>query len=341
MSAAIDYDALAGKPGPASKVLGYIGDRFAALWIDKDGIKWTPISMADLRRDTKLSTRQIKYALQRFKRERMLQARMAYFKSNRVQHFAPMGYFLMQLIAFQGDKSVTLEPAEPAKTPIQGDKSVHTYAGACAGAGLDIKDIKKDKKVRKKEKSCVRSHATGGQEDGMKSSGKTVAEVLAESKGSSVDVASPSKPLPIATVWRNALIAKKAGFVPALTHKEVGQLKHFEKTCPPGSAVAVLQHAVANWHSFTQEAKTKVGAFGLPEQPVIGFLVKNLGVAVNFWLDAQETQATTAKMLAKMTAKPEPQPVQLTAIAPTALKPESIMGQKKMTKAELFAALDE
>jgi hypothetical protein len=316
MIADIDTDALVGKPGPASKLLGCIAARYRLSTVERHGKPWCPIGRADLLWDSKLSLAQYHRALRTLRTMRLVTDQMAYFKAVRMPHFA-LG---VQLTAFQGGDTATLEGTELQTAAIQGGE-IATYTRASAGAGLVSK--KESKKEEEVSKTGAHSLASGEGGDLVKAMmGKTVAEILAASK------AGPPKTgkVDLSAVWQEAYHTAFKCFVPGLTLKERGQLKHFANACPAGSAAAVLRYAIGEWTLMAHTAAADNGAFSLPTKPNVGFLLKHVGVAVNLWIASSKPKAVFV---------PTVQPVQ--PIAKPAAQPVS----DKATLAELMKILSD
>ena len=344
MPPAIDFDALAGKPGPASVLLRCIAEQHAWRSVDKAGHRVCPVARATLLRHSRLSLDQYHRALRRLCQLRLVATRMGYFKAVRMPHFELAGALRqaleggvgVQSTAIQGGEIGTSQPVDVQLTAIQGGEIATTIrAGACAGAraGLESKKEKKAKKVSKQSsKAGVRSHAavtgadvkqaTGeqgaGRATGKKPSryppGRSVAEILAETQ--KAPASAPDSPS-LEWVWRQACLDAYGGFVAPVTIKERAQLKHFVKSCPEGGGVAVLRHVVAEWATFVHFAQAEAGAYSLPGKPSVGFVVKYLGAAVNLWLEAGKAAAAIAPAATPTTAQAAPPPVP--AAAPKAM----------------------
>jgi hypothetical protein len=98
----------------------------------------------------------------------------------------------------------------------------------------------------------------------------------------------PLKVSGLEAMWKQTLAGVQGGFVPGLTAKQRGQLKHFMQACPEGSAAAVLETVLSDWMSFTIEAEAAAGIKSSPDQPHVGFLLKHVGAAVNLHLEAMQ-----------------------------------------------------
>lgn len=166
----------------------------------------------------------------------------------------------------------------------------------------------------------MQSHANGDQnvkirvpgktKEVLPPAGKTVAEVIATAP----KPAPPTKQVAVgslAAAWRAAVIEHYDCYVAPLTHLQMGQLKHFRNACPPGAGTAelVISCVVGSWGDFAAIAATDVDLASEPPRPSIGFLLKCVGTAVNFWLHEQKKADDEAAK-----AKKPPVPVQSIAI---------------------------
>jgi hypothetical protein len=131
--------------------------------------------------------------------------------------------------------------------------------------------------------------------------------------------------------WKNTVSQVHGAFVPDLTAKQRGQLGQLIKKVPPDTAGDVLDACICDWVGFVTRAKADAGAFNLPSKPDIGFLLRYVGVAVNF---AQAVKA--APKLTKPAHAITKPPVPAMEASPSP-KP----GADKATLAEVLAILEE
>jgi hypothetical protein len=109
--------------------------------------------------------------------------------------------------------------------------------------------------------------------------------------------------------WQEQVAQACSIFVPPLTMKAQGQLRQFMKACPNGQEQSILSTVIQNWQMFTAAAKSAAGTNTAPAIPNLDYLIKHLGVAINFGKDAPEP---TVKSHVSGQPKPE---VQLTSHA--------------------------
>lgn len=86
----------------------------------------------------------------------------------------------------------------------------------------------------------------------------------------------------LAIVWRDAMRTRSPGsFVPDLTRRERGQLRHLLNRCPDGSAGSVLRACVLDWDGFLEHVRRREGG-RLPERPAVGSVLRYVASAVEF-----------------------------------------------------------
>ena len=189
------------------------------------------------------------------------------------------------------------------------------------------------------------AHATApgddsGQEDGGDCNDRTSSQsdlaepaTPADSKPetTSADSAKPDSVPALEKVWQEIVAEVYGDFVPSWTAKERGQMRRFREACPPCAAAPVLEACVRNWPVFGAMAKSDAGAWDLPARPTVGFILKFVGVAVNFW-------QTKTKPKIPPSPKPDaPKPQQTPAQSTVKLAP----GEEKVSLEMVMAALFE
>lgn len=113
-------------------------------------------------------------------------------------------------------------------------------------------------------------------------------------------------------VWLKAVAEATGKYVPPLTMKDAGLLKHFRSKCPPHTtATAILRHTVENWIAFVKAVETQAGIKTTPAEPRLEFLLKHAGVAIN--MAAPPKPPPKAPQKAKAVAKKPAPKVQLIA----------------------------
>ena len=68
------------------------------------------------------------------------------------------------------------------------------------------------------------------------------------------------------------------------------------RRAPPDTAGDVLDACIKDWVGFANRTRADAGAFNLPSKPDIGFLLRFIGVAVNFAETRKATPAQTKRV---------------------------------------------
>lgn len=99
--------------------------------------------------------------------------------------------------------------------------------------------------------------------------------------------------------WKVAVVKYQGvKFVPAFTGAELGQMGRLIKSWGV-DAQKVLLLILKEWVPFTKYAKAKAGAFPLPDQPTVWFVVKYQGVAMNYFVEDSEANCTKKPVIPK------------------------------------------
>jgi hypothetical protein len=113
-------------------------------------------------------------------------------------------------------------------------------------------------------------------------------------------------------VWVKAVADATGKFVPPLTMKDAGLLKHLRSKCPQNLSVAFLiRETVINWIAFVKQVEADAGIKTTPAEPRLDFLLKHAGVAIN--MAAPPKPVPKAKQEAKPVGKKATKSVQLIA----------------------------
>lgn len=153
-------------------------------------------------------------------------------------------------------------------------------------------------------------------------------------------------------MWRQIVGEEHDTLVPRFTPQQRGQLRQFVQRCPKGQARAVIETCLRDWCYFVHDAERKAGAFKCPDQPELGFLLRYIEPAVNYYLDEAERCARQRECEAKreahdqeVKAKAAAAKVQVQLIAtPSPSKqaepwPEDFKDDPPATKEEVMAIL--
>lgn len=238
------------------------------IWVAKSGADWC--------RETGLTPKQYKTAVARLRSLRLIETEQHLFGSKNITH--------MRLTEL-GERSLKGPPKKSQEGPPErsqkGPPNTRSY----------VKELRKGD-------TGVLSHASSSE-----GHDKEVETMKPKQPYSVKDVKpkaaeklhQPDKVSGLESTWKAIVAEVYGGFVPAFTTKQRGQMKHFLKACPPGKAVAVLEHCLRGWLGFAKTAETVAGVKGVPARPSVDFLLKHVGVAVNAYLDKSKPKAPPPK----------------------------------------------
>jgi len=128
-------------------------------------------------------------------------------------------------------------------------------------------------------------------------------------------------------VWIKKRSEMTGVYQPPLKAVECGQLKKFGQFCPKDKAEDVMLHLLKEWSLFTSHVKSAAGLGTVPSQPHIGFMLKHVHLAIQFWEG--------------VSAQPEQQPEDAGYVPEKSFQPVVKKTKKKMTPEELAAILSE
>lgn len=134
-------------------------------------------------------------------------------------------------------------------------------------------------------------------------------------------------PAGLGLLWRKEVGGMEDKFVPQLTLKEIGQLKHVMAQLGQGSG-AVVRYVVRNWTTFSQQAAIEK-AVQPASKPHVGFFCAHFAVAAQLIADQAKTSSVA------VTTQPMPK-----VIAPPKLKPDNEDIASEADIAETMAKLN-
>ena len=118
----------------------------------------------------------------------------------------------------------------------------------------------------------------------------SIAEKLAASKGAPKK---QGKPEPLFAVWQKIRAEQTGEFQSPMTQKDKGQMKKFGEFCPEGKAEQIMVYLLQEWALFVGHVKSAVGLKTVPAQPHVGFTLKHVNLAVQFYEWAKAKPDTT------------------------------------------------
>ena len=292
-----------------------------------DGKKWTVNSYAEWGAESLFSIQQTRDAFRVFRDRHLVETIVAKTKRGRVLHTRPTDRTLAAIAGAENEDTCSLAPghvlpATPTHVPLehaieQGDTQGVTqgedsetlpdgsvpppFANLKQGAGEDKEEIG-NMKVHEVEKH-VKGHAHMHHPDSVKA---------------------------LEFLWKSKL-AEEGGEMVVLKAKEYGQLKQFQKLCPPGEALAVLTWVLDDWNGYSKTVMSDAGLKSTPASPQIGFVLQWSAQAVMGWTEAMKpTPKQTAKQEA--TAVIASKPAQLISQDEYPASIEEIMGLTEQGK---------
>jgi hypothetical protein len=229
-----------------------------APWIAKDRALWMY--------EVSLSRNQTDRAFSRLRARDLIETGQWFYGKRSILHVRLTAVAIALLGSQKRETHGVLESEKPAVLKSEKPKSTRNY----------LKETK--------QQEGVLAHAPGPEPGGQEGTGsmkippgKTVSEVIAHAH---------AKPMPENTSlqyrWQQIVATVYGGFVPTMTLKQRGQLRLVAKACPAGKAAAVLDAVLHDWGDFAGQVKQQAGLTTAPSKPDVGFLLKHVGIAVNF-----------------------------------------------------------
>jgi hypothetical protein len=111
----------------------------------------------------------------------------------------------------------------------------------------------------------------------------------------------------LVSVWQEHMAETYGGYQPAFTGKQTGQMKLFQKACPPGQCALVLDKVLKNWSDFVVDVKAAADLKSVPSQPNLDFLLKYVSNALQF----VKAESGTKPLLGILSAQAKPEKVSL------------------------------
>lgn len=281
---------LAGGYPPAEKLLQRILYWWPKARVTRDGRRWIAKSAVEWCEETGSSVHQHERALARLRQRGVIETRQMIFGGKSITH--------LRLLKGAG--------ADPRSCDTAGPWSCNTAGPTpCRTAGPHIQGGTTES-YSKEVQTGVLAHAPGpGTTDEQKDSGED--ESQGENQSNKVspndNVKTDTSLIDLENMWRRIVGKEHDTLVPRFTPHQRGQLRQFVERCPKGQARPVLETCLRDWSSFTDQAEKKAGAFKLPECPDVGFLLRYVGVAVNYHREKVKEAKIAAEFQARLKAK--------------------------------------
>lgn len=274
----------------------------------KDGA-WIAKSRADLMRETGLTEKQVRTALERLKTRDLIETSRHDFGGETILHlrFSLRGTLTMRdagllkaeqpapegqtAMAPQGQTAMALEGHSLTQGDI--DKGIYTSGfipektsnEVSPGIAISLKSKITGKRTDigeavPKKGAKAPTPLSPAPKLGL-SSADASAKLSARGKG--VPHAKNSKKLSLGAVWQDAMAkAYPKEFHPGLTMQAQGQLSQLAKKLPGLDVEAVVRSIISDWPSFTEKCTRDAKAFDVPLRPMAGFALKYVAQAANF-----------------------------------------------------------
>jgi DNA-binding MarR family transcriptional regulator len=269
---------------------------------------------SELEFETGLTGKQVENALSRLRKMGLIQTGQHQFHGRNVMHVAVTAtcHQALEETDHQSPQTGSLSPPEMVDTvPPNEGTSYTTYkqGGLHGGQQGDdeqslVEGSEEDENLGSEGEPAVKKVRHSSVKDAIMNATKTSPEA-----GKKFHKPDSVKALEL--TWTKAVADATGKYVPPMTMKDAGLLKHFRTKCPPGKAEEVLRYAAENWIAFVKQVEADAGIKTTPAEPRLDFLLKHAGVAIN--MAAPPKSVPKAKQEAKPVGKKATKPVQLIA----------------------------
>lgn len=263
------------------------------LRVKRDGHLWVAKTREEWCRETGLTLKQYKRAIAILKAKGLVESRVMKFGPNTVTHLRLRAEAFDASLAFvRGiDVEAPNGPTGWSQTAqLDGPFGTTPYTVTTTGTTTESTCEKP---------GAVSDHAeTGPQPPGKGNQGEmNLTEVLKKAEEKKYG---DSSKVSLASLWQRRISALHGSFQPPLTGKTLGQLKQLRvKIGDAAEATKVLDWAFDNWWQFTKKAEAMYNLTGVPTTPVIGFMLQNVQLLVNMFLQSVATPPVSAPKAVK------------------------------------------
>ncbi len=270
---------------------------------------WIAKSRADLMRETGLTEKQVRTALEKLRNRDLIETSRHDFGGETILHLrlsdrgtilmrdagllkteqvAPEGYSAM---APEGQSAMALQGHSLTQGDI--DKGIYTSGFIPEKTSNEVFPgiaILTKKKITGKQPDMTDTIPRKGLKaptplPPAPKAKLSSADVLAklQERGKGVPPPKKGKKLSLGAVWQDACAKTYPGeFHPGLTMQAQGQLSQLAKKLPGLDVENVIQSIISDWPSFTEKCAGEAKAFDVPLRPMVGFALKYVAQAANF-----------------------------------------------------------
>lgn len=305
--------------------------------VERKGHVWIAKAREEWMVETGLSLQQYKRSVSELRSLNLVETEKHYFRQRQVTYTRLLSRGKMLLsgheISLEADDALAQNQADVGLEiePTQGSISSHSYEqGDTKG---DTKGDTSAGPAGHGEKTPIADDCTPGYgADGKEA--ETVSSIADKLKSPTKKPKSlTGKPDTLPEVWLKVRAEQTGTFQPPMTAVKKGQLKHLEKFCPPGKAEEIMVYIMKEWAMFVGMVKSSAGINNVPAEPIPGFLLTHVAIAIQFW----ETMTSKPKV-SYVGNKVILDPLEQKAGFP--VKPIAAKGSsKKMSKAEWDAIM--
>lgn len=271
---------------------------------DSDGRKWCGQARAEWQLQLGLSAQQLRTALELLRRERVLVSER-HLHRNRVTAFLRID--VVARTAAVRRKTLNVRGGS---TQIGMGETNQIDLGESTRTYTDKTDVEIEERIG----VAAPTHFSEGEKEVSRRPKSVIGVSVSDlKKGATgrkqatapVDlVGDASRPGQLSMVFKHAWSDTYEDFLPSFSARELGQLKQLVGKCPGGVVGKVVDWAVRNWPVFVSAAVQREGAFGAPQLPTVGFLLRFAQTAVNSWQEHERGGGGYAGAPAKHPSQP-------------------------------------
>lgn len=237
--------------------------------------RWSKKSHEEWAEDTGLSVHQVKRGLASLKNQSLIEVGRGLYNGRNVSHvrLSQRGIAL-----FEGCKFALFEQGKSALFYVS-----ENYSDNLSESYSDPDGIAPENSIANETGQGTVSPVK--EDKSMKAS-----EVLSKYHADKATKAKTGKIADLSLLFRERWAQNTGKFAPSLSGADVGYLKKFVKECGADRAYEQLDLILSNWISFVGDVKKATGYKTGPNDPSLGYIAKNIGIAINFTTVAAKTE---------------------------------------------------